>query len=253
MTAPRDPDTILAAWLDEGPTVLPDQTRRAIAVTTRTTEQGRRIAPPSWRVPLRSPVLLMAVAAILVVGLIAGALRVLTPDRGIGGPSLPPPSATPSATSVAWTTFHSTRFAYSIEYPTDWVATPATEDWPVRGFPYPDSLSVDRFGPTRTSTTWVFASSVALAPGQVAAERIAELDGDNALACQLSPEHQIAVGGLTGRQQDFFCFAKDYGIEVIATAGGRFYQIDLISSAPIDESLRATFDRFLASVEFGGP
>ena len=30
MTTPRDPDEILAAWLDEGPTRLPDQTRRAI-------------------------------------------------------------------------------------------------------------------------------------------------------------------------------------------------------------------------------
>ena len=30
MNAPRDPETVLAAWLDEGPTDLPDVTRRAI-------------------------------------------------------------------------------------------------------------------------------------------------------------------------------------------------------------------------------
>ena len=32
MTVKRDPDAILAAWLEEGPTALPEPTRRAIAV-----------------------------------------------------------------------------------------------------------------------------------------------------------------------------------------------------------------------------
>jgi len=30
MTTPRDPETVIAAWLDEGPTALPEQNRRAI-------------------------------------------------------------------------------------------------------------------------------------------------------------------------------------------------------------------------------
>ena len=52
MTTPRDPDAILAAWLDEGPTRLPDQTRRAIAVampndTRRRRRRGRRGGSPS--------------------------------------------------------------------------------------------------------------------------------------------------------------------------------------------------------------
>jgi len=249
-------DPRIADWLEGDVNEAPAQTLQVVlAAFPSIRQQHRRAMPMGWRVSSRSTVAGMAVAAVLVVGLIAGALRLITPDRGIGGPSpSPAPSSpAPSAPAVAWSAFHSTRFAYSIEYPADWVVTPATEDWPVRGFPYPDSLSVDRFGPTRTSPTWVFASSVALAPGQVAAERIAELDGDNALACRLQPEQQIAVGGLTAREQDFFCFAKDYGIEVIAAAGGRFYQIDLISSTPIDGSMRATFERFLASVAFGGP
>ena len=42
MNVQRDPDAILAAWLDEGPDRLPEATRRAIAVTTRTTHQTRR-------------------------------------------------------------------------------------------------------------------------------------------------------------------------------------------------------------------
>ena len=51
MTVKRDPDAILAAWLEEGPTGLPEPTRRAIAVSTRTTT---RRAAPMW-VPRRRP------------------------------------------------------------------------------------------------------------------------------------------------------------------------------------------------------
>ena len=51
MNVQRDPDAILAAWLDEGPTRLPDATRRAIAVTTRTTRQSRLPIWLPWRAP----------------------------------------------------------------------------------------------------------------------------------------------------------------------------------------------------------
>ncbi len=51
MTVQRDPDAILAAWLEEGPDRLPDATRRAIAVTTRTTHQSRRPRWVPWRFP----------------------------------------------------------------------------------------------------------------------------------------------------------------------------------------------------------
>ena len=53
MTVKRDPDAILAAWLDEGPIALPEPTRRAIAVTTRTTTQRRH---PLW-VPRGRPLM----------------------------------------------------------------------------------------------------------------------------------------------------------------------------------------------------
>ena len=42
MNVERDPDAILATWLDDGPTRLPDGTRRAIGVATRSTDQRRR-------------------------------------------------------------------------------------------------------------------------------------------------------------------------------------------------------------------
>ena len=97
MNVTRDPDAILAAWLEEGPTALPGPTRRAIAVTTRTTTQRRH---PLWMPrgrPLMNTYARWAVAAIAVVLTIAGAAYFLAPAGGqVGGP----PNATPSEESA---------------------------------------------------------------------------------------------------------------------------------------------------------
>jgi hypothetical protein len=128
MTVKRDPDAILAAWLDEGPTALPEPTRRAIAVTTRTTTQRRH---PLW-VPRGRPLMntyaRWAVAAIAIVLAIGGAAYVLAPAGGqIGGPptTSPSPSASTSvivpATPAA--TASSTPFQLAKEgfvYPGRW-------------------------------------------------------------------------------------------------------------------------------------
>jgi hypothetical protein len=99
MTVKRDPDAILAAWLEEGPTALPESTRRAIAVTTRTTTQRRH---PLW-VPRGRPLMntyaRWAVAAIAIVLAIGGAAYFLAPAGGqIGGTptAAPSPSASTS-------------------------------------------------------------------------------------------------------------------------------------------------------------
>jgi hypothetical protein len=96
MSIRRDPDAILAAWLEEGPTALPEPTRRAIAVTTRTTTQRRH---PLWMPrgrPLMNTYARWAVAAVAVVLAIGGAAYFLAPAGGqVGGR----PNATPSATS----------------------------------------------------------------------------------------------------------------------------------------------------------
>jgi hypothetical protein len=95
MNVKRDPDAILAAWLEEGPGGLPEVTRRAIAVNTRTTNQRRR---PIWelqRRPSMNPFARIAVAAIALIALIGGAVYVFGPTGGVGGP----PAASPSPTS----------------------------------------------------------------------------------------------------------------------------------------------------------
>jgi len=108
MNVQRDPDAILTAWLEEGPTGLPEPTRRAIAVNTRTTNQRRH---PIWlpqRRPMMNTYARLAVAVVAIAIAVGGAAYFLTPAGGkIGGlttasPSLvPSPSARPSATSTA--------------------------------------------------------------------------------------------------------------------------------------------------------
>ena len=106
MTVKRDPDAILAAWLEDGPNRLPDATRRAIAVTTRTTRQSRRPRWVPWRFPNMNGMSRFALAAVAVVAVALGGLYLLTgrPAAGSAGqrrrlrrPSSPSPSPTLSA------------------------------------------------------------------------------------------------------------------------------------------------------------
>ena len=100
MTTPRDPDEVLAAWLDEGPTRLPDQTRRAIAVAIPTTTQRRRGRNAPWRNPSMKPIARIATAAIAVVLVIGGAVVVMRPG-GLNGTAATPSSASPGQSSGA--------------------------------------------------------------------------------------------------------------------------------------------------------
>lgn len=103
MSVQRDPDAILAAWLEEGPTGLPEATRRAIAVNTRTTDQRRR---PIWMPRRRTAMNLYArwaVVAIAIVVSVGGALYFLAPAGGVGvtPTAAPPPSASTAVIAPA--------------------------------------------------------------------------------------------------------------------------------------------------------
>lgn len=108
MTTLRDPDEILALWLEEGPARLPEPTRRAIVVQTRTTRQTRR---PMWvpgRTPPMNPIARVALGGIAVVAMLLGALYFVNPaGNGIGGQpaatatSSPTPSPSPSPIALS--------------------------------------------------------------------------------------------------------------------------------------------------------
>jgi hypothetical protein len=147
MNPPRDSSAIVAAWLEEGPTELPESTRRAIAVDVRTTHQSRRsVWAPRWFHRL-DRLTLAALAALTVMALVVGGLVVRPFASGgsnVGGlppvPSASPapsPSEAPSAAPIPTTLvipamsdlYTSRRFGYSVLYPADWSVEQATQTW----------------------------------------------------------------------------------------------------------------------------
>ncbi len=138
MNPPRERSTIVASWLEEGPTELPESTRRAIAVDIRATRQSRRAIWAPWRFPTldRTSLLAMAVLVSALVGLTA--FVVGPPGAGnVGGaPSAAPVSPSPSTAPSGATNlpipamrqaYVSVLHGYTISYPADWSSTAATQ------------------------------------------------------------------------------------------------------------------------------
>lgn len=130
-------------------------------------------------IPMR---LVAAIAVIVVAG--AAALSLFKPSSGAGGlltpsptvtPSAPAPSSSPQPTPYAidlttWTSYTSTRYAFSISHPADWTANPA-----IRAYDFPADATL--YGKPNTGTeNFVKASdsieasawSVAVQPGTTA-------------------------------------------------------------------------------------
>ena len=99
MSASRDPDQILHAWLEEGPTVLPAPTVRAIEVATRATAQRRPVMRLPWRFsPMYAP-LRAALAVLIAAVVIGGGIYLLGPRESGSGVSVTPspsPAASPA-------------------------------------------------------------------------------------------------------------------------------------------------------------
>jgi hypothetical protein len=147
MNQPRDPDAIIATWLDDGPLDLPGETRRAISVGLRTQPRARRMAILGGS--SMSPLNRLAAAAAVVLAI--GALSAFVLSNRAGGPGAIPStsvSAAPSATAsppsspggaspstdplmstVGWVPFTSARYGYQIAHPPSWSEDLATRDW----------------------------------------------------------------------------------------------------------------------------
>jgi hypothetical protein len=160
MNTPRHPDTIIAAWLADGPSSLPRETARAIRVATRTTPQRRRVLGLSrgwWAPPMPYRLALVAVIGIVMLGSAFYFGRLGQP--AVGGPT-PNPSATSSAgaspsaaispsglasPSAPTQPFTSSRYGYSFARPVDWQVEESTRGWAHGELVAPDLESLDRF------------------------------------------------------------------------------------------------------------
>lgn len=100
MKTVRDPDVVIATWLEDGPTALPDSTRRAIATAIEALPQRRPSRLP-WRFPNMNAPFRLVVAAAIIVAAAIGGFYLLRPGGGlIGGPPTVSPSPRVSPTST---------------------------------------------------------------------------------------------------------------------------------------------------------
>jgi len=172
MNATRDPDSILNAWLDEGPTDLPDATRRAILTSLPTTSQVRRgILARSTFPHLNTFARAAAVLVVAAVGIGVLALEVGQRGNHVGGPSptaIPSPSPTPFGLPLPTldATFVSPAYGYQIHYPSGWSITPGTPPWDVGTGVMPDNPTTDKIiSPVGTQRMRFSGASLLLAGG----------------------------------------------------------------------------------------
>lgn len=178
MNRSRDPEAIVAAWLEDGPIDLPDETRRAISVAVRTQPRARRtflggIAMTSLSRFATAAGIVLAVGAVSVLLLSnratgPGAATRSSPSSpppiaASSGPSGPAASASPSpAPSASWIPFSSIRYRYDAKYPAGFTAAQSTRAW-ILGAEQRDSLAPasDVF----RGTVWLTAFSLELPAG----------------------------------------------------------------------------------------
>lgn len=138
MTASRDPERLIRAFLDEGEERLGDPIYEAVRAGIEQKRQRAFIGP--WRTPIMNKLVTFGfgAAAVAVVGLFLG-YQLLGSPRNVGGPGNPTPTPDATATPVPTPTprpapplnqsFASTLHGYSVSYPEGWTTEAATEAW----------------------------------------------------------------------------------------------------------------------------
>jgi hypothetical protein len=100
MSANPDLDAIVSAWLDEGPTDLPDATRRAILTSVPITRRAGRGPFARWTWPSTKGLARLATAALVAAFAIGGAIYVVRLPT-MGGPNASPTLAPTSPPATA--------------------------------------------------------------------------------------------------------------------------------------------------------
>ena len=146
-------DQRVADWLEADPTAAPADVLSTVVAALPSIPQARRGLLAPRRFTLMNGNFRIAASAIVAVLAVGGALYLLVPGGGFGGPkttptpTVAPPTATPAPSQVApgitaWTTYTSEVHGFTLGYPEDWsVNAPATRKWQtgdeLRGDPWP--------------------------------------------------------------------------------------------------------------------
>ena len=258
----RDPDPILAAWLEEGPTNLPDATRRAILTALPTTPRARRGLVVPWSLPHLSMLARGAVLLVVAIVALGGLSLIAGPRGGIGGPGASPVPSTPASASPhpstpesapplppLGATFVSPSNGYQVHYPTGWTVTPGTGPWPPGTARYPGNPVSDAIvTPTGPERVRLSGASIALPSGTTMEQfrafasplsspfnndpctPVAPLPTPVAIAYQASPGSSVqsaeAVVGINGCDALAELGGHIYDVEVIAGGRGYTFSID---------------------------
>jgi hypothetical protein len=253
MTAPRDPDRLIHAFLNEGLDELPDPVYDAVRNRIEQTRQRAFIGP--WRTSFMTKAMKygLAAAAVVVIAII-GYQFLGNSNTGGPGPTSPSPSPSatgrptpsPSASAPPLTqSFTSTVHGISVSYPEGWTAQAATAPWTDRTFPLSFGISQADFlyDPTLTSDLFLTTASQPIGdstPEGWVAEQMASGEGCTAT-------EPVAVDGATG------LIGKDGCNVAVVTTAGRGYWIELYTSGddPVAVAAyeRAWFEEVLATVQ----
>lgn len=167
-------------WLELGPSRAPDRPVKEALALIEVTPQERAWTGPFEHAWARRHRLAMTVATVVLVTFV-GTLVLVRIDPGPGPAISPSPSPTasidpsvsapPAASSVEVAPpvltafFTSPRHGFSIQYPGDWIVTPATTSWQPGAINLWGSAAVDEF---RGATVRFAGTSQPLEPGQTA-------------------------------------------------------------------------------------
>ena len=260
MTQPRDPDAIIATWLDEGPNDLPADTRRAIMVGLRTQPRTRQMAILRG-LPMLPVNRVVAAAVLLVVGgwsvfvlsnRPAGTGVAPAPSSSAAPSPSPSPSdsASPEASIPVMTqAFTSATFGYSIRYPPDWIATARSKNGPRPGD------EADTFDPVGGGGAFR-ALSVVMPDGVVVDDWISQNLTYSDKADCARPRNTlevVTIDGHAGRLRGFCGSPTATEIEATVVIDNRVYLFTLFrfeegGATASEEEVRAWFDAFAATI-----
>jgi hypothetical protein len=257
MSAPRDVDRLLDAFLQEGPMELPDASYDQVRARIDQARQRAFLGP--WRFSVMNNNIVrvgLAVAAVVVIAIIAINLLPGTNPPGSGGPSASPsveayeapPSAEPTAASSApplTQSFTSSLHGISVSYPEGWSAEAATEPWTDSTFPlsFEEPHADWLYDPDLTSDLFLTLASQPIGdstPEEWTAAQMASGEG-------CAATEPITVDGAAGLIGTADCNV------VVVTAADRGYWIQLYTSGDDPSAVaaydRAWFEEFLATVQ----
>lgn len=259
MTARREPDRLIDAFLHEGAEQLHDQVYDAVRSSIE--QRPQRVVIGPWRMPTLNKLVPIAIGVVAVVAVVVIGSRLLPAAPGgtaAGGPTAAPTAAPASAPTSEPTTapsptpgtvapppltqtFTSTQHGISLSYPEGWIARPATEPWTDHpGTPEYVDLGIDVLhDPVLTDHLFLNISSRPIVDTTPEAWVAAST------GCTTT--EPIVVNGATG------LIGTDDCKSVAVTSAGRGYWIQLLTSddnpaavAPYD---RAWFEQVLATVQ----